>query len=86
MARPLRVEFPGALYHVTSRGKSHGYTEKQKQSPPRSLGEYDKREWIATAMAKVYLIGHYTLEQVGVYFGCSYATVSQAVKVYEIQM
>ena len=22
MARPLRVEFPGALYHVTSRGDS----------------------------------------------------------------
>jgi hypothetical protein len=24
MARPLRIEFPGALYHVTSRGNERG--------------------------------------------------------------
>jgi putative transposase len=23
MARPLRIEFPGAIYHVTSRGDRH---------------------------------------------------------------
>ncbi len=37
-------------------------------------------------VAKACLSGHYTLEQVGIYFGCSYATVSRAVKVYESQM
>ena len=34
-------------------------------------------------MAASYLSGHYTLEQVGAYFGVSYATVSRAVKAYE---
>ncbi|PLX85217.1 MAG: addiction module toxin RelE, partial [Desulfuromonas sp.] len=24
MARPLRIEFPGAVYHVTSRGNARG--------------------------------------------------------------
>ncbi|MBI3229309.1 MAG: addiction module toxin RelE, partial [Burkholderiales bacterium] len=34
-------------------------------------------------MALAYLSGHYTLEQVGKYFGVSYATVSRAVKRFE---
>ena len=37
-------------------------------------------------MAKAYLSGHYTLELVGAYFGCSHATVSRAVKGHEIRM
>ncbi|WP_254776309.1 hypothetical protein [Nitrosomonas sp. Nm34] len=31
-------------------------------------------------MAQAYLSGHYTLTQVGEYFGMSYATASRAVK------
>jgi hypothetical protein len=34
-------------------------------------------------MAKAYLSGHYTLEEIGREFGVSYATVSRAVKLYE---
>ncbi len=57
---------------------------KQKQSPPRPLVEYQKNGVDRkTAMAKAYLSGHYTLEEVGAHFGCSYATVSRAVKAYE---
>lgn len=54
---------------------------KQKAAPPQPLHDYAKR--YATrdeAMAKAYLSGHYTLEQVGQHFGVSYATVSRAVK------
>jgi len=35
------------------------------------------------AMAEAYLNGHYTLKEVGLYFGTSYATVSRAVKSLE---
>lgn len=28
MARPLRIEFPGALYHVTSRGNARAFIYK----------------------------------------------------------
>lgn len=31
-------------------------------------------------MARAYLAGHYTLKEVGKYFGVSYATVSRSVK------
>jgi transposase len=34
-------------------------------------------------MARAYLSGHYTLEQVGTHFHVSYATVSRAVKAFE---
>lgn len=57
---------------------------KQKQSTAKPLGYYenngsDPKE----AMAKAYLSGHYTLAKVGAWFGCSYATVSRAVKAIE---
>lgn len=59
----------------------------QKQAPPRPISDYAKQGVERnTAMAKAYLSGHYTLEQVGEYFGCSYATVSRAVKAYEALM
>lgn len=58
--------------------------KKQKQSPPKRISYYknkypDRRE----AIAKAYLSGHYTLEEVGRHFDVSYATVSRVVKAYE---
>jgi hypothetical protein len=32
MTRPLRIEYPGAVYHVTSRGN-----EKKKRRPSRDM-------------------------------------------------
>jgi len=59
----------------------------QKQAPMRSLEYYQQRYSIRNvAMAKAYLAGHYTLENVGSHFGVSYATVSRAVKEYECKM
>ena len=56
----------------------------QKSPPVQPLCDYEKRfRDRKRAMAAGYLSGHYTLEQVGAYFGVSYATVSRAVKRYE---
>ena len=37
MARPLRIEFPGAFYHITSRGNARA---------PIFLGDTDREEWL----------------------------------------
>ncbi len=58
--------------------------KKQKQSPPKLLSYFEKCYSIRDeAMAFAYLSGHYTLSEVGEWFGVSYATVSRAVKSYE---
>ena len=52
MARPLRIEYEGAIYHVTARGNERGkifFTKK----------DYEKfREWIEAAEVKFGLILH----------------------------
>jgi len=37
MARPLRIEFAGALYHLTSRG------DRREDIFP---GDYDRKDWL----------------------------------------
>lgn len=55
--------------------------KKQKQAPKKPLSYYAGRYKTRNeCMARAYLSGHYTLAQVGEYFGVSYATVSRAVK------
>ena len=59
---------------------------KQKQAPPKPISNYQQRyNSPKKAMAKAYMSGHFTLEEVGEEFGVSYATVSRAVKLYEEQ-
>ena len=58
--------------------------KSQKQSPPKPLSYYEgKYSEKKRAMAEAYCNGGYTLQQVGAYFGVSYATVSRAVKALE---
>ena len=58
--------------------------KKQKQAPIKPLAYYAERYKTRNeSMAHAYLSGHYTLAQVGEYFGVSYATVSRAVKQVE---
>ena len=58
--------------------------KKQKQAPIKPLAFFAEDYKTRTeSMAHAYLSGHYTLAQVGEYFGVSYATVSRAVKVTE---
>ena len=54
---------------------------KQKRAPVKPLSYFAERyQTRDECMAQAYLSGHYTLAQVGEYFGVSYATVSRAVK------
>jgi len=57
---------------------------KQKLAPPKPI-EYFARKFSdrTEAMARAYLSQHYTLEEVGIAFEVSYATVSRAVKRHE---
>jgi len=55
--------------------------KKQKQAPVKPLSYYAERyKTRDECMTQAYWSGHYTLTQVGEYFGVSYATVSRAVK------
>lgn len=50
----------------------------------RPLNEYaDCCHSKSEAMATAYLAGHYTMKEIGYYFGVHYVTVSRAVKLYE---
>jgi REP-associated tyrosine transposase len=61
--------------------------KSHKQSPPKPLSYYRERyEVKKEAMARAYLSGHYTLEEVGDWFGVSYTTVSRAVGSFEDTM
>ena len=58
-----------------------GIPKKQKQALIKPLSYFAKRHRTRDEnLAQAYLTGHYTLEQVGLHFGVSYATVSRAVK------
>jgi REP element-mobilizing transposase RayT len=57
----------------------------QKSSPIKPLIHYKERfKNRNRAMAEAYRSGHYTLSEIGDEFGVSYATVSRAVKEYEL--
>lgn len=59
----------------------------QKQGAMKSLRYYQQRYCSQSeAMARAYLAGHYTLKEVGKYFGVSYATVSRSVKKMECDL
>ena len=63
MARPLRIEFPGALYHVTSRGNEKRpivRSNRDRKAFLRFLGEAAKRfNWSITAW--VLMTNHFHL-------------------------
>jgi DNA-directed RNA polymerase specialized sigma subunit len=61
--------------------------KKQIQAAIKPLSYYHQRyDSRNKALAKAYLAGHYTLKEVGQYFGVSYATVSRTVKEIECKM
>jgi putative transposase len=58
----------------------------QKNSPIKPLIYFkDRYKNRNRAMAEAYRSGHYTLSEIGDEFGVSYATVSRAVKEYELK-
>ena len=59
----------------------------QKNCPVKPLSYYKKSYKTRNrAMAEAYRSGHYTLSEIGDEFGVSYATVSRAVKEYELNV
>jgi putative transposase len=48
MARPLPIEFPGALYHVTARGN---------ERRPIVADDHDRARWVATLAGVVRRFG-----------------------------
>ena len=63
MARPLRIEFPGALYHVTSRGNDRAdiyLGDEDRQAFLDVLGEVCQRmQWVCYACCL--MTNHYHL-------------------------
>src|SRR4030066_2354760 len=53
MARPLRIEYPGAVYHITSRGNEKKLIFKDERDPEillDTLSQVDKRyNWLCHA-------------------------------------
>jgi hypothetical protein len=47
VSRPLRIEYPGAFYHVTSRGKE---TIEGNQELRKVLGKIEKEELLNVAV------------------------------------
>jgi len=67
MARPLRIEYPGALYHITSRGNAQQAI---------FLDDPDRTSFwrrIVTA----HETHEYTLKEIGDHLGLHYSTVSR---------
>ena len=61
MARPLRIEYPGAYYHVMNRGLSRGnifLEDKDRERFLELLGE-TSRQWKVEIFAYSLLDNHY---------------------------
>jgi len=93
MVRPLRLEFSGALYHVTARGNQrraiflgHLFQGRYKgilveKEVARPLSEFAARYAERDrAMAAAYRTGAHSMQAIADYFGVGRMTVSRAVK------
>lgn len=57
----------------------------QKQAPPKPLDHFDKKhQGRNLSMVEAYRSGHYTLKEIGIYFDVSIATVSRALKAFDV--
>ena len=79
MARPLRIEYPGAVYHVTSRGNGGAdiaLDDGDRADFTALLGEAVARfGWLCHAYCLMD-----TLAEIGAEAGLHYATVSRIIK------
>jgi hypothetical protein len=82
MARQLRIEFKGALYHILSRGNKHRNI---------FLGDDDYEVFLGVLeeMSDRYFLrgtGLYTNKQIGELFGLTYSAVSRRACIVKIEM
>ena len=73
MARPWRIEFDGALYHVLSRGNGR----------EDICADKDNRDIL---LLSVWKTGMMTNDEIGSIFGMTYSSVSHIVKTIRIRM
>ncbi len=78
MARPLRIEYPGALYHVTSRGNAKQKifkNDRDRKFPAEGRDRKARDEALATAVS-----WGYTLKDITDHLPIHYTTVSKTLK------
>jgi len=73
MARPLRIEFPGAVYHVTSRGNAG------RPSLSRLFKEEDTKDRRDKIIHDAHVKYGYTLKEIADHLQIHYTTVSKVV-------
>ena len=73
-----------AQAYITDEQSLEDIPKPQKSTPPKPLEYFIERYERDEGMARAYLTGNYTLAGVGKAFGVSYATVSRAVKTWEL--
>jgi chromosomal replication initiation ATPase DnaA len=80
MARPLRIAFPGAFYHVSARGN-------ERKAVFKSIR--DRQKFLAARNIKLYLCRKHTgerLRTLGAQFGIGDAAVAQACKRFRLKL
>ena len=87
MARPLRLEYPGAVYHVTSRGNARQDIVMDDRDRTRFLEKLahviDRFGWRCHAfclIAMAYRKYRYRLREIAEHLGVHEATVSRCFK------
>ena len=87
MARPLRLQFPGALYHVTSRddGQEGIYLSDEDRLMFLTVLSQAKERLNGVIHTNYHMLveaasGGYTQKQVGDFFGIHYSRVSKIIK------
>ena len=87
MAKPLRIEYSEAVYHVTSRGNARNKrdTESAEICDKTDNSKYIQRKILDKQarnkqMYKAHIKHGYTLKEIANYLGVHYTTVSKVIK------
>ena len=78
MARPLRIQLAGGLYHVTSRATLGEIPIAQRRPLTQPLAQSEAHYPRQEAMARSYLSGRHSMAAIALHLGVHYSTVSRA--------
>ncbi|MCJ7500508.1 hypothetical protein MUP29_09650 [bacterium] len=78
MARPLRLKYPGAFYHINNRGNHQEYIFRELEYlfNGNELGDPEKRDRIIQEAFKLYA---YTQSEIAAFLGLDRTTISKIV-------
>ena len=86
MSRPLRLEFCGALYHVTSRGDRReavhedGIPDEQRRPPAPPRADFVGREIGGAAMAAVDTTGNNSRQRIAKVLGVHFTLLARVAR------